>query len=259
MGGGVTNDVNTKDIGSLAWELLQALLSQREEGRAILRQLEENPDAGLIALTQYLSDERRPPEIANHVSGGNIEKLVNVARAQTVNVFSGKANLAKEYVMDKLILGFNSFLLREELAANEVHPDRYPYPTGHLAEFISIVNETFNISLGTPVDPIAPGDFVNYFMQRMRPGDAVGAAIFRLGGDLSAWWQTKGIHGAEMDSLLEGNVRDALDELEALRPQSSQRIQEIMNDYRHQDTKTPDDHLTREFMGKVAVAIVTST
>jgi hypothetical protein len=246
----VSNDVNP------AWELLQALLSQREEGRTVLRQLEEDPDAGLAALTQYLSSEKRPPEIANHVSGGNIDKLVNIARAQTVNVFSGQANLTKEYAMDRLTLGFNSFLLRSELAANNVHPDRYPYPTQRLAEFISTVNETFHVSLGTPPGPIVPGDFVNYFMQRMRPSDAVGAAIFRLGGDLSSWWQTKGIHGAEMDSLLEQNVKEALGELEVLRPHSSRRIQEIMNSYRHRDTATPNDHLTREFLGKVAVAIV---
>jgi hypothetical protein len=75
--------------------------------------------------------------------------------ADTAQIPSRADSLTKEYALDKLSLGFNSYALRMELAANRVKPDQYPYPTRHLAEFISTVNETFNISLATPPEAIA--------------------------------------------------------------------------------------------------------
>jgi hypothetical protein len=169
---------------------------------------------------------------------------------------SRATNLTKEYTRDKLALGFNSYALRTELAANKVKPDQYPYPTRHLAEFISTVNETFNISLAAPSGPIAPGDFESYFLQRMRPRDALGAALFRLGGDLGSWWQTKDNHNDEVDMAVEGNIKSALSELSQLRPHSSRYVQGVMRDYKNRDASTPDDQLTREFIDRIALAII---
>lgn len=172
-----------------------------------------------------------------------------------VNVYTNHVPVTKQSTLDRLELGFNAFSLRLELAASGVDSAGHLFPAADLAGFILTVNETFNLSLGPMPSSIAPGQFMDYFMKRMRPRDALGAAVFRLGAELSAWWQTKGIHGEQMDALLEGNVESALDELAGLRPESKQQVQEVMKGYRHRDTRIPDDRLTLEFLKMVALAI----
>jgi hypothetical protein len=72
-----------------AWEALQDLADNDEELRAVLAQLSKAPLEGKRALLTWLAKRagaNLPPAIATYLSGGQTERLVNIAQAQHVVV-----------------------------------------------------------------------------------------------------------------------------------------------------------------------------
>lgn len=76
----------------VAWQALQTTASADEQLRRLLAQLTTAPDEGARALRAWLSEladrEDVPAELATYLSGGHVERLVNIARAQTVQLIS---------------------------------------------------------------------------------------------------------------------------------------------------------------------------
>ena len=72
----------------IAWRALQAAAESDEQLHEVLAQLEQLPDEGERELRQWLShlEDRgdAPAELATYLSGGHVERLVNIARAHTV-------------------------------------------------------------------------------------------------------------------------------------------------------------------------------
>jgi len=76
----------------IAFEALRELARDDEQLRAVLAQLSDSPNDGRLALRTWLDQQAAgglPPVIATYLSGGRTERLVNVARADTVVVSSG--------------------------------------------------------------------------------------------------------------------------------------------------------------------------
>ncbi len=71
-----------------AWQALQSASRTDEQLRELLMQLTVSPDQAELGLREWLSEKNHPhaPDLATYVSGGQVEQLVNIARARTVNV-----------------------------------------------------------------------------------------------------------------------------------------------------------------------------
>lgn len=80
-----------------AWEALRDLADDDEQLQAVLEELSKSPLNGKRALRTWLA-ERAPKDlpsaIATYVSGGQTERLVNIAQAQNVVVSGGSAGSA---------------------------------------------------------------------------------------------------------------------------------------------------------------------
>lgn len=81
--------VGNQDEGArVAWRALQTIADADERLRGILAQLALSPDEGERGLRRWLSRladrEDAPAELVTYVSDGHVERLVNIARAQTV-------------------------------------------------------------------------------------------------------------------------------------------------------------------------------
>jgi len=79
---GAPDDWGGSDLAALA--ALYAWLQSDRQGRTALHQLLANPDTGAPALIGRLHDASRdseaPGEIANYLSGGRVDKLVQIAK-----------------------------------------------------------------------------------------------------------------------------------------------------------------------------------
>jgi hypothetical protein len=100
-----------------AWSALQKWLSSDVNGRTVLELLVADPDAGGRVLLDRLRRGQVAPEVANHISGGNIEKIVTVARAQAVNIINAAPEQAIEmksgfaFVLERVIAFVFSLLI----------------------------------------------------------------------------------------------------------------------------------------------------
>jgi hypothetical protein len=74
----------------LAWRALQDAFADDERWQALLAQLSLAPDLGERALrdrlTELIAGGETPTTLATYVSGGSVDRLVNIARAHTVNI-----------------------------------------------------------------------------------------------------------------------------------------------------------------------------
>jgi tetratricopeptide (TPR) repeat protein len=68
------------------FESLQHWLNQDEEGREVMARFQANPEGETSTLVQWLQSHREqvPPQLATYVSGGQVEKIVNIAQAGVV-------------------------------------------------------------------------------------------------------------------------------------------------------------------------------
>ncbi|MGB9777748.1 MAG: NB-ARC domain-containing protein, partial [Anaerolineae bacterium] len=69
------------------WEALRALydwLAGDAEGRAILARLRTDPQGALADLARWAANRQPPPSLATYVSGGQVERLINIAQAGIV-------------------------------------------------------------------------------------------------------------------------------------------------------------------------------
>ena len=77
-----------------AWWAVEEWLAQDAPGRAILAQLRVDPEAGARALAERLRGADVPALAATWASGGNIGKLVTIARAERVSIAGRETGLA---------------------------------------------------------------------------------------------------------------------------------------------------------------------
>lgn len=75
-------DVST----TIASQALLAWLNQSQEGRAILARFHANPHHETLALTQWLQARaaQAPTQVATYITGGQVERLINIAHAGQV-------------------------------------------------------------------------------------------------------------------------------------------------------------------------------
>jgi hypothetical protein len=68
------------------WQALQAWLGQSKSGRSVLADFQVDPRAGTRNLAAWLQSHsaQAPPQMATYVSGGRVDRLVNIAHASTV-------------------------------------------------------------------------------------------------------------------------------------------------------------------------------
>ena len=69
-----------------AWWTLQDWLSQDKKGRTVLVRFLDNPEGEATVLARWVQDhlDQVPSCLATHVSGGRVEKLINIAQAGVV-------------------------------------------------------------------------------------------------------------------------------------------------------------------------------
>jgi hypothetical protein len=77
-------DVDERDL--LIWRALKEWLSQDASGQAILLRLAADPQAAARALADRLRGSSVPGGVATYVSGGQVGKLVAIARAERVYI-----------------------------------------------------------------------------------------------------------------------------------------------------------------------------
>jgi len=72
----------------VAWQALQAWLSRDEEGRLVLERFQADPQGQALELTKWLQahSAQAPPQLAAYISGGQVERLVNIAQAGVVQI-----------------------------------------------------------------------------------------------------------------------------------------------------------------------------
>lgn len=82
--------VNDDEHTRAQWRELQAAVQADDELQRLLAQLALSPDDGERDLREWLaklaSRANAPAELATYVSGGNVEQLVNIARADSVHL-----------------------------------------------------------------------------------------------------------------------------------------------------------------------------
>jgi hypothetical protein len=84
----MAGNIPPDDQALIAWRVIAPWLAGDAGGQLILEELALNPQAASAALADRLKEVARradaPPELATYVHGGHIDKLVNIARAETV-------------------------------------------------------------------------------------------------------------------------------------------------------------------------------
>lgn len=73
-------------IEEITWRLIRDRLSGHTSGRDLLLRLAVDPERGAAELRDYLFTDQVSAEISTVVSGGSVERLVNIARAEVVNI-----------------------------------------------------------------------------------------------------------------------------------------------------------------------------
>ncbi|MBD2773840.1 PsbP-related protein [Iningainema tapete] len=78
------NPLNPEDI--LAWKILKNLLLQDTEGRALLAQLKTGEEISANSLKQWIRghSEQIEPKLETTVSDSQLDKIINIARAETI-------------------------------------------------------------------------------------------------------------------------------------------------------------------------------
>lgn len=71
------------DVDEAQWARVRAWLANDPEGRRVLGAFADNPAAGSVALRRLL---RNRPAINNQISDAQIEKFVNLAHADQINL-----------------------------------------------------------------------------------------------------------------------------------------------------------------------------
>jgi tetratricopeptide (TPR) repeat protein len=77
-------EARPEETDQAAWSVLKEWLARDEAGKTVLTKLLADPEAGAQALLDQLRSSKAPALAATWVSGGNIGKLVAIARAEQV-------------------------------------------------------------------------------------------------------------------------------------------------------------------------------
>jgi tetratricopeptide (TPR) repeat protein len=98
-----------------AWQALQDWLAQEEQGRSVLARFSADPERASADLAQWLETRsaEAPPQIANLIAGGQVEKLINIAQAGVVLIQQTLA-AAPPSAMYQLPADIPDFVGREE-------------------------------------------------------------------------------------------------------------------------------------------------
>jgi tetratricopeptide (TPR) repeat protein len=87
---GWEDDKQRDDQDQITWQLIEDWLGQDEQSRTLIAQIVADPDADVAALTHRLHElyrqMRLPPTLATFVTGGHVDKLINIARVETLHV-----------------------------------------------------------------------------------------------------------------------------------------------------------------------------
>ena len=73
-------------LAASAWPVLEDWLSSTADGRAVLGRFTRNPkgEAGTLRHWLRTHEDQAPPQLANYVYGGRVDRLVNIAQAGVV-------------------------------------------------------------------------------------------------------------------------------------------------------------------------------
>ncbi len=79
---GQAHDDEANDV----WQALQQWLQQDSDGRILLTQFQHDPDGQEGALANWIEvhSSQLPQAVVTYVSGGNIGKIINIAKAESV-------------------------------------------------------------------------------------------------------------------------------------------------------------------------------
>jgi hypothetical protein len=89
-----TEDRRLEDTDRDAWRAVKEWLAKDQSGRVLLDHLRVDPEAGVRALAERLRGADAPTLASILVSGGNIGKLVAIARAERVSIAEPAAAVA---------------------------------------------------------------------------------------------------------------------------------------------------------------------
>src|SRR5258708_1161348 len=95
-----------------AWPVLERSLQSQRDGRLVLAELGRDVESGAESLREWLDGPGAP--IVTLVQGGTVEKLVNIARAEIVNIYQQPLSLP---VPRQLPPDLRDFSDRKELLA----------------------------------------------------------------------------------------------------------------------------------------------
>src|SRR5215469_6562947 len=73
------------------WPALERSLQSQQEGRLVLAELSRDAERGSEALREWLAGPGAP--MITWVQGGNVERIVNIARAGVVNIYQQPPSL----------------------------------------------------------------------------------------------------------------------------------------------------------------------
>src|SRR5207244_4210044 len=79
-------EARLEDTDRAAWSALKEWLAKDRAGQVLLSQLLAQPEAGARALVDRLRGADAPALATTWLSGGNIGKLVTIARAERVSI-----------------------------------------------------------------------------------------------------------------------------------------------------------------------------
>ena len=90
-------------------------LSKDKECRAVLARFLANPEGAAKALAQWLQAQnaKLPPHLANYITGGQVEKLINIAQAGVVLIHQtlGPVSRSALYQLPADILDFTGYMM----------------------------------------------------------------------------------------------------------------------------------------------------
>src|SRR2546427_2203658 len=87
-------EARLEETDRAAWSALKKWLAKDQAGQVLLTQLLADPEAGARALLEKLRGTELPALAAAWLSGGNIGKLVTIARAERVSIAGRETDLA---------------------------------------------------------------------------------------------------------------------------------------------------------------------